>query len=276
MKRRNREVNIFSMSMLDVLSCALGAFLLIMLVLFYYAKPTLEAVSNIQKEKEEIEEKLAVVTNDLETSEEKRKECEEQLNKALANLQNAETANKECEERVREAREALQRAVAENDVCSEQLREVRVALQTAEAKAAAAAGNLEDCEARMERTFLVVYIKWKAVNHDIDLWVIDPDGNKFYFDKKKITGVPGELSEDSLVGPGNEIWEIRDAPAGTYKVYANFYKKSANNSNPAIIKGRVIYRDGSSILPVTTLNTEGENKLMMTITVKPNGEVETR
>ena len=34
MKPRNREVNIFNMSMLDVISSALGAILIVMVVLF--------------------------------------------------------------------------------------------------------------------------------------------------------------------------------------------------------------------------------------------------
>src|SRR5437016_12130899 len=39
MKRRNREINIFNMSLLDILSGALGAFCFMMLVLFPYYKP---------------------------------------------------------------------------------------------------------------------------------------------------------------------------------------------------------------------------------------------
>src|SRR6186713_3116929 len=39
MKARNREINIFNMSLLDILCGALGAFCFMMLVLFPYYKP---------------------------------------------------------------------------------------------------------------------------------------------------------------------------------------------------------------------------------------------
>src|ERR1700704_3507811 len=43
MKPRNREINIFNMSLLDVLCGALGAFCFMMLVLFPYYKPQQES-----------------------------------------------------------------------------------------------------------------------------------------------------------------------------------------------------------------------------------------
>src|SRR5882724_12901416 len=46
MKPRNREINIFNMSLLDVLCGALGAFCFMMLVLFPYYKPQAETNNN--------------------------------------------------------------------------------------------------------------------------------------------------------------------------------------------------------------------------------------
>ena len=43
MKSRNREINIFNLSMLDVISGAMGAFLIIMVILLpYYKKETID------------------------------------------------------------------------------------------------------------------------------------------------------------------------------------------------------------------------------------------
>lgn len=50
MKPRNREINIFNLSMLDVISGAMGAFLIIMVVLFpYYKKESVDYQREIQQ-----------------------------------------------------------------------------------------------------------------------------------------------------------------------------------------------------------------------------------
>ena len=54
MKPRNREINIFNLSMLDVISGAMGAFLIIMVVLFpYYKKESVDYQREIQQIKEQ-------------------------------------------------------------------------------------------------------------------------------------------------------------------------------------------------------------------------------
>jgi uncharacterized membrane protein YgaE (UPF0421/DUF939 family) len=49
MKPRNREINIFNLSMLDVISGAMGAFLIIMVILLpYYKKETIDYQRELQ------------------------------------------------------------------------------------------------------------------------------------------------------------------------------------------------------------------------------------
>jgi hypothetical protein len=50
MKRRNREINIFNLSMLDVISGAMGAFLIIMVILLpYYKKDSIDYQRELQQ-----------------------------------------------------------------------------------------------------------------------------------------------------------------------------------------------------------------------------------
>ena len=58
MKSRNREINIFNMSLLDILCGALGAFCFMMIVLLPYYKPDNPEDQKKQKEMEETMKKL--------------------------------------------------------------------------------------------------------------------------------------------------------------------------------------------------------------------------
>lgn len=82
MKRRNREINIFNLSMLDVISGAMGAFLIIMVVLLPYYKK-----ESIDFEKALKESRLAE--------------------------QSAQEAQRQAQENLRAAQEALQSAQAD-------------------------------------------------------------------------------------------------------------------------------------------------------------------
>jgi len=129
--------------------------------------------------------------------------------------------------------------------------------------------NLQE---QLAKTFLIVVIDWKTQKHDVDLHVIDPSGNEFFFKKKSFPGVPGKLSEDTINGPGVEVWEILDAPAGDYKVYYNFFEKHGN-LNSTVVKGRVYFRDGKKDFRDITISQEKEKPEVTTINVSDDGIV---
>ena len=89
MKPRNREINIFNLSMLDVISGAMGAFLIIMVILLpYYKKETIDYQRELQQSRA----------------------AEETARKAA---QAAETAQRTAEETARKAGESVRAAQAE-------------------------------------------------------------------------------------------------------------------------------------------------------------------
>lgn len=211
MKPRNREINIFNLSMLDVISGALGAFLIIMITLFPYYK---KEVIDFQEQVEQLEQEI----------------------------------------------QSMQQQIDEAQEVSRQLSESQQ--------------QLGEAQRQLAKTFLVIYIRWATQKQDIDLHVIDPSGAEFWYKKKIINGRPGELSEDSTSGPGNEVWEIFNAPPGDYRIYAKLYSTHGNNKPPTI-KGRVIHRDGSQRLPEIRL-TSSAKTFITTITIKNNGDVHIR
>jgi cell division protein FtsB len=203
MRRRNREITIFNLSMLDVICGALGAFLFLVAILVPYYRKDLAA----------------------------------QIRR-------------------------LQETVAE---LRQEVDETREELETAERR-------VEELEERLAKTFLVVLMKWTTDRQDVDLHVVDPTGAEFYFQRRTNPGRPGELTEDDLAGPGNEIWSVPEAPPGEYRIYYNLYSRSGNPGNPEVT-GRVFFRDGSRELRTTRLTQERVKVLVATVVVGADGGV---
>lgn len=67
---------------------------------------------------------------------------------------------------------------------------------------------------------------------DLDLHVVDPNGEEIFFDHPmSVSG--GKLDIDNVdgFGPENIFWQDNTALIGEYKVYLNFYDGSLQNSN---------------------------------------------
>ncbi len=212
MKPRNREINIFNLSMLDVISGAMAAFLIIMVVLIpYYKKESIDYQAIIDR-----------------------------LQQTVASLR----------QDVAEAQEQARQTQAEAE------RQRRRA---------------EDLARQLAKTFLVLYVRWDT-RDDVDLHLVDPSGAEFWFRQKTVPGRPGELSEDNINGPGNEVWEIRDAPPGDYKVYIKLFAVK-DRRKPVVVKGRLFHRDDSNPMPETRLARKGQKEHVATISVDREGNV---
>lgn len=215
MRARNREISIFNLSMLDVISGAMAAFLIIMVVLLPYYR------------KEHIDYQAAI----------------DELRRELAA---ADSAAAQARQRVAALEADLQRAEASN----------------------------AELASKLAKTFLVLYVRWDT-RDDVDLHIIDPAGAHFYFERKTIAGRPGVLSEDTIVGPGNEVWEVRDAPPGEYRVRVQLFEVK-DSRKPVVVKGRVFHRDGSDSFDETRLSTEREFADVAIITIAADGSVTLR
>ena len=237
MRFRNREINVFSISALDLFASALGAFILISLVLMPYY---------LRVEPEEVE----------------------RLRQALAGAQAAEA----------ETRRQLEQTQSELEQCRQREASCRQELEAARQDAAelqACQEALNACEEKLSETFLMSVIQWRTGKHDVDLHIIDPAGEEFSYSKTTILGRPGELSADTTDGPGVEIWEVDEAPPGEYRVLYNLFDRKGN-TQPAVVKGGVYYRDGHKELRERSLTREGRPNAVLAavVTVGDDGSVE--
>ena len=239
MKFRNREFNVFSMSALDLFASALGAFILISIVLM----PYFLRIDNTEAAE------LRLALEEAQTAE----------NTLQAALEREQDALREC--RMRESS------------CQQELETVQRSVEGLRSCQA----ELNACEEKLSKTFLAVVIQWATRNHDVDLHVVDPAGKEFYHRNKTIRGRPGELSADTTKGPGVEIWEVSDAPAGQYRVLYNLFELHGNEQ-AAIVKGGVYHRDGHIRFNQRSLTRPGTNPnnaiMVAEITVGDDGNVE--
>ncbi len=81
-----------------------------------------------------------------------------------------------------------------------------------------------------------VVIDWNHNDTDIDLWVIDPNGEKAYYSNKK-TKIGGRMSEDLTEGYGPEEFMLKKAIKGNYKIMVDYYSDNVQKiSGPTILK----------------------------------------
>ncbi len=81
-----------------------------------------------------------------------------------------------------------------------------------------------------------VVIDWNHGDTDIDLWVIDPNGEKAYYQHPR-TKIGGRLSDDFVDGFGPEEFMLRKAVKGDYKILVDYFSDNLQKiSGPTILK----------------------------------------
>ena len=247
MKTRSKDINIFSMSALDLFASALGAFILIAVVLFPYFP---------NKSEDELKKQLEAV--------------QAQLDQAQSELQSSQAQLGACETQRQETQAAL-------DACEEQLASSvsQEALGACESRNQQLESNLDTCQALAKKKFLLVLMSWGTCG-DVDLHVTDPAGREFYFGDPFFSGSQAKLEEDNTRGPGNEIWLHPAAEPGTYRVHYKYFSLNSAEGcrdRNARVRGAVLTPEGKTTLPSRTLRSRGEKPLIATITVDAEGNM---
>jgi hypothetical protein len=74
---------------------------------------------------------------------------------------------------------------------------------------------------------LRVSITWNTDNTDVDLWVIEPDRTRVYYQSPR-SAAGGQLSADQTQGYGPERYHILTARKGEYKVLVHYFRANPN------------------------------------------------
>ncbi len=87
--------------------------------------------------------------------------------------------------------------------------------------------RLEKLDPSRAQADLRVTISWNTDATDVDLWVIEPDGEKCFYQHNK-TKSGGELSQDMTQGYGPERYQILKASKGIYRIIVHYYAVNPN------------------------------------------------
>ena len=223
MKSRSREINIFSVSALDLFASALGAFILISIVLMpYFLRVSQEEVDQLRSALTQAQATLA--------------DTQQQLRQAQGELQQCLQREAACRQEV----DGLQRQV---DQLQGELAHARSALAQAQDSQSAlqrCQAELDACEVKLSKTFLAVVIQWETDLHDVDLHIIDPAGNEFQYNQPKHRPHPGELSADTTCGPAWRYGRWHRRPRASIGFSTTFFHAEAIVVTPTALVTRMM------------------------------------
>jgi hypothetical protein len=251
MRRRSFALEIFGVSALDLFASALGAFIVVTVILFPYYQRQAE----FHAERGRLEAELV------------------RLNAENSRLMRDEP-------RLRAETDRLRRQV------EQQLRMASLAREAArlQRENAELERRIENMERRQNVNFLIVRIGWQR-SADVDLHVVDPEGREISFSRRNVNrrhypDTPAELTLDRRTGPGVEVYLNPQVMPGDYKVYYNLYDYPLfAPRGPVEVTGIVVYRNGRHDLPARTLTSisrapmAGNPEPVATVTVRRDGSV---
>lgn len=268
-RRKSREINIFSMSALDLFASALGAFILIAIIaLPYYLK-----VEPVLKKLKIAENNIKQLKNQNQTLENSIKECNENQKKCKNRLAKQKIRNKKLEEQQRKSERRNRELEAKRKRAERKNKELELKQNRAEKKNRGLEEKNREFQRRLSKTFCVVTLKWNTPNRkqDIDLHVIDPTGNRYYY-HQTTHGTSAFLAVDSKnVSRGAEVWVDSNLKEGKYKIQYVYY---SGVGGPVRVTGSVLTNSFTKKLPTKTLYTPNKDKRIdiATIVVHPNGQ----
>ncbi len=84
--------------------------------------------------------------------------------------------------------------------------------------------------AGLDQADFAVIIEWNTDSTDMDLHVVEPDGQHCYYSNRKTTS-GGHLSRDVTQGYGPELFTLEHATVGEHVVYARYYSGNRNRTS---------------------------------------------
>lgn len=284
MRKRGREINVFSVSALDLFASALGAFILMSLIFMVFFSMTTreegiaeEVFAQCENERAQIGRILAGVESSLAQCQadfaasvdaDTFARCEAERGAAGDELA-------QCRNSLANAVDAATLARCEADLATAAANAADLEISLGQSGALRAqlddvSAELQSCREMARLGFVLVIASW-STNDDVDLHVVDPAGREYYFAERRYSGSAAAFEEDNISGPGNEVWLHPAAEPGSYRVCYKLYTRRGL-SRPEV-RGNVLWQEGGMEIPRVDLAREDEVRLAVNIVVDADGNV---
>jgi hypothetical protein len=221
------------MSTIDLFACATGAFILLTLTLLpYYLNVDRSILDVIAR----LESDLAQTQEQLQKAQLQQLRSQQQLQQSQEQLLRSQVVAESCDVNLAQTRRNNERLQNEIDDFRRSLNAARADVQQLQ-QAVDACGQIE------QMSFMLVLMSWETTD-DIDLHIVDPNGERFYYNDRSSNASIATFEEDSIRGPANEIWMHPAAEPGEYKVYYNFYRRTSRG--PIRVRGSIFHQLGQT------------------------------
>ena len=261
MKQRSREINVFSVSALDLFASALGAFILMSLIFMVFFSMTSQDSGDADALQASLLQCETQRAGSVDASE--LAMCESQL---AGSASASELAM--CEAQLAESASASDLAMCEAQLVGSASASDLAMCEAQLTSAGQVEQELQMCQRDLQRTFVLVIASWSS-GDDVDLHVVDPSGREFYYGNRRQAGSPAALEEDNTRGPGNEVWLHPSAETGRYRVC---YRLFSGSPSPTV-RGSVLWQQGQIDIPDVRLTQNGQVRVAIEINVDAEGSV---
>ncbi len=277
MKARGRDINIFSLSLMDVISGAMGAFLIIMVILAQYY----ESDPKTSEDADELRRRLDAAIAGLA---EIRAGTEEIFAELINSDRGAATGGLSGAISAADIG-ALGRGVAEDvDRVASHLANVHEDLNAMERdlqEKSAQVSRLQEQQAKLQnRRALVVAASWEC-SANVDLFVesdrtfVSTDKRGVFFDPRarRQQNFAGDISSDTM-NAGAEMSLVSETPlATTYKIYVNLLN-APDTAECRVITHAMGYGAFFAVMPTTTLSAAAPFDYLGSIGVGEGADLE--
>ena len=259
MRARSREVNIFNMSLLDILCGALGAFCFMMLVLLPYYKPP-QNEEGLRQQQQTTDELM----NELEKLKEQAKDSAlgKQMQELIDRLQ----------DQVKELQGQVNQYASQNQQLQAENQQIKSDNDNLTKQNQSQQRSLDQ-----RRPFIALVTTSPLQNVNLYLWddsVNDQKKSAAIFDPNKETQWPNWTGDTLTWFNGVSAWVVRDSPPNVhYKVYAKLTNK-ADSRTTSTVKGVITGESAKWVLdlPEVELNQTRFWALLGTITGETEGK----
>jgi cell division protein FtsB len=167
-----------------------------------------------------LEEQIGILVSNLDSAQSRQEELARQISVILGDLGDTNLEKTVLEQKITVILGELDIAEEENKLLEDKVALILSDLDEAEQLTLALRSQVTELS---RNNFLVVELEWLTESHDLDLHVVDPDGNRFYWNRATYPGSSARLTLDNRIGarpnkPGLEIWTDRELKLGTYRV----------------------------------------------------------